>query len=199
MNPSERRNSMENPFDAIIYGPVFSLFLKKRRLNPLDPGRPNIGVRPALEMLTMEKAFVNQLITDSEMAEGCISGTWLYHNFLEDSHKLSQSIDTPTGSYWHGIMHRREPDFSNSKYWFRKVGIHPVFEALQRDAASLARGQDTSALFLVEQGTWDPFAFVDLCEACLSGQSSDKMLCREIQQREWELLFEYSFQKAIGK
>lgn len=190
---------MENPFNAIIYGPVFSLLLKKRRLNPLDPGKPNIEVRPALEMLTMEKAFVNQLITDSEMAGGCISGTWLYHNFLEDSHKLSQSIDTPTGSYWHGIMHRREPDFANSKYWFRKVGIHPIFEALQRDAASLARGQDTSALFLVEQGTWDPFAFVDLCEACLSGQSSDEMLCREVQQREWELLFEYSFQKAIGK
>ncbi len=190
---------MGSVFDAAAYGPVFSSLLKERRLNPLDPGTPNTDVRSALEALTVESAFAGQSIADADMAGGCVSGVWLYHNFLDDSHTLSQSIETSTGSYWHGIMHRREPDFSNSKYWFRKVGAHPVFEALRGEAAGLASGKDASAAFLAEQGGWDPFAFVDLCEACLAGVSPAEALCREVQQREWELLFDYSYRKAVGE
>jgi hypothetical protein len=46
---------------------------------------------------------------------------WLYVDDLAKSHTISQGIDGPIGAYWHGIMHRREGDFSNSKYWFRQA------------------------------------------------------------------------------
>jgi hypothetical protein len=34
-------------------------------------------------------------------------------------------------------MHRREPDPSNSKYWWRKVASHPVLDQLRKKAPAL--------------------------------------------------------------
>lgn len=58
------------------------------------------------------------------------AGLWLLVGELDQSHAISQSHDSDTGSYWHGVMHRREGDFSNAKYWFQRAGTHPVFEEL---------------------------------------------------------------------
>lgn len=190
---------MGDTFDANQYGTVFANLIGERRMNPLDPGTPNGEAREGLEGLSVEKAFEGQSVVDEDMAYACVSGVWLYHNFLDESHTLSQDIETETGSYWHGIMHRREPDFPNCKYWFRKVGDHPVFEDLVSEAAALSGDADGDAAFLAGQDRWDPFAFVDLCEAALSGRSDADSLCRAIQRREWELLFDFSYLKALGK
>ena len=57
-------------------------------------------------------------------------GIWLYVDALDRSHARSQQMPDATGSWWHAIMHRREGDFTNSQYWYRKVGAHPASEAL---------------------------------------------------------------------
>ena len=77
--------------------------------------------------------------------------------------------------YWHGIMHRREGDFSNSHYWFRKVGNHPAI-AVVREACG---------------GDYDPHAFIDEAEAaCMKGESPTQLVRR--QQIEWMTLFAWS-------
>ncbi|MGH7596576.1 MAG: hypothetical protein ACREOI_09500 [bacterium] len=188
-------------FNPTLYGPLFANLLQEERLNPLGPGMPNTKMHPALAALTIEKAFAPNKIVNADMARACLAGIWLYHDFLEESHQISQAIATTTGSYWHGIMHRREPDFSNSKYWFHRVGDHPIFPSLQLAAAELAAKEKphASTEFLARQSQWDAFAFIELCEACVERRSPADMLCRQIQFGEWKLLFDYCYHQAVGK
>ena len=93
------------------------------------------------------------------------AGLWLYVDDLDRSHAISQGIDTPSGSFWHAIMHRREGDFSNSKYWLRMVGSHPVIEAIG----------------------YDPYDFVD---ACQSDRDQNSPALVEMQRKEWKALFD---------
>jgi hypothetical protein len=172
--------------------------LREQRLPALRPGTPAEAFRKTLQAHTLDTAFAPAKVVDRDSAQACMAGLWLYFDFLDESHGISQDLDTPDGSYWHAILHRREPDYSNAKYWFRRVGNHPVFESLRQAAAELTRAAGTprGSEFLVEQKAWDAFAFVDLCEAASRGRA-DEMLCRQIQQREWKLLFEYCYRRAI--
>jgi hypothetical protein len=126
------------------------------------------------------------------------AGLWLIHDFLDESHALSQSIEgrgaDRNGDYWHGIMHRREPDWSNSKYWFRRVGDHPIFFDLaviagQLLSASSLPDADRWSRQLGSSSNWDPFTFVDLCQVAARDASSElASLARRIQWAEILLL-----------
>ncbi len=41
----------------------------------------------------------------------------------EPAHKIAQDIDTPTGSWIHGFLHREEGDLGNAGYWYRRAGM----------------------------------------------------------------------------
>ena len=110
---------------------------------------------------------------DAKLPPLATCGLWLVCGDLDASHEISQSIETPDGSFWHGIMHRREGDFWNSKYWFRRVGPHPVLKQL----ASTDYG--------------DSQAFVDRCEAALASGGVEIQSCESSQWREWQLLFKH--------
>ncbi len=96
------------------------------------------------------------------------AGLWLYVDELDRSHTLSQGIEDSTGSFWHGIMHRREGDFSNSHHWFNKVGEHAAMAQIEGyDAHRLIDDVDA-------QHTASPQQLIDL------------------QRREWQTLFAWS-------
>ena len=180
------------------YGPIFTPLLAAAPLNELGPGRADPAALELLAKLALDEAFAPQRIVDRTMAEACLAGLHLMYDGFEQSHAVSQEIDTPSGSYWHGILHRREGDFGNAKYWFRRVGNHPIFVPLALAARELAANEpsDSAATSLVEQEHWDPFRFVDLCEAPGGGRSSSKMLCRRIQRCECALLFDFCHRAA---
>jgi hypothetical protein len=194
-------------FDPSAYGPVFAPLLETDRRRPLDAARPKAEAMAALKKLSVDSAFrhvqsESGIIhpADADMAACCISGVWLLYDYLDQSHTISQGIDTPSGSFWHAIMHRREGDFSNAKYWFRKVGQHPVFTPLSERAHVAAADADSSlGETRLRGGTWDPFAFVDLCQSVARGQTAARELCLDVQQAEWELLFDFCYRGAIGK
>ena len=165
-------------FDESAYGPVFAAHLQVGRLRALDEGAPEEANRAELESLTVADAFAHAQLMDEHQAQCCLSAIWLLHDFLEESHTISQGLATAEGSFWHGIMHRREGDYSNAKYWFRKVGVHPVYDQLA-DA-------------------WDPFEFVDACQSAVHSGGDQADRCRQLQQREWESLFDFCYHRAIG-
>src|SRR5689334_664586 len=85
-----------------------------------------IGADPKHTALVEETLRNPALAGRSDLA----AGLWLYVDDLDRSHTISQGIHSPTGSLWHGIMHRREGDFSNSLYWMRRAESHPLFTTL---------------------------------------------------------------------
>src|SRR5436190_890296 len=137
------------PFDAHAYGEKVAAILaldgNGERLMPLAE-----GICSSAEALRVLKASTaTELFPLSRAPEAALSGLYLYFSCREESHNLSQEIETPDGSFWHGILHRQEPDAGNAAYWFRRVGAHPVFPALRAAAAGSG----------VEFGVrWDPFA-----------------------------------------
>jgi hypothetical protein len=179
---------MPQPFDPSAYGPTVADLLAAERLAPLGPGVPNAAARSTLAALDVDRALAPQPVRDRDMARACLAGLWLHHDCLGESHAISQEIDTATGSYWHGLMHRREPDASNATYWFRRVGEHPIFDPLAREAQALGLRLDSTG--------WNPFAFIHLCEKHRDTRSPEEDLLRRVQQREWQLLFEWCYRHA---
>lgn len=139
---------------------------------PDDSASPDLIA--LVENILKQPLFANR----SDLA----AGLWLYVDELDRSHQYSQDIDMPRGSFWHGIMHRREGDFSNSHYWLRKVGHHPAMDKIDISGGPCGAGGDV--------GSYEPHRFIDqVAEAYSSNQSPANLIA--LQQAEWASLFEY--------
>lgn len=161
--------------DPLLYGApvarILALDGNGDRLMPLAHGTCS---SPEARQL-LKDAAPRDLFPAARAPEAALAGLYLYFSCLDESHTLSQSIETPDGSFWHGIMHRQEPDPGNAAYWFRRVGKHPTFPALRQAAADLGYA-------------WDPFTFIEDCDHAGSAQ---QLLLQKVQRAEWQLLFHY--------
>lgn len=179
------------------YPPSISKLIANVASMPLTPGQPDDQLASLIDRTTANELFVGQEVVDSTMAKCCLSGLWLLANCLEESHTISQEISNSTGSYWHGIMHRREPDYGNAKYWFRRVGKHPIFPDLASCAQEFRNSNPIVAQLSADGKEWDPFAFVDACENANRNGGEGKILCEQLQMAEWHLLFHFCYTRAI--
>lgn len=172
--------------------------------SPLGPGTPHAAAREALAAIDVDALAAGRRVVDREMAQGAVAGLWLRHNYLDESHEISQGLSDRAGAYWHGMMHRREPDPGNAKYWFRRVGRHAIFAELATVAAALAGGdpqaakRDFAGKYLLAGDAWDAMAWIDLCDAARRQVNGCESLCEAIQAEEWRLLFEHSCRQAFG-
>jgi len=120
------------------------------------------------------------------------SAAFLWHDHLDESHTLSQDIETRDGSWLHGIMHRREPDYGNAKYWFRRVGEHGAFPRLAERVTELLKKDRPLGERLIDHGNWQSFAFIDDCERAEQGKDATlNATLRQIQAVEFDTLVEH--------
>jgi hypothetical protein len=186
-------------FDPKHYGPVLGRLVDTDRMRALDAGIAVTSMAGELRSLRVETAFAHAHVASRDMASCCISAVWLLYDFLDESHAISQGVKSASGSFWHGIMHRREGDYANAKYWFGRVGAHPIFADLARAARELAAADSSKAAPQAPgRDEWDPYRFVDRCEAAVGGKSADAPLIALIQQAEWELLFDFCYAEAVA-
>ncbi len=177
--------------------------------NPLPALVPqlesNAELTKSLQALSTTALFEGQALKDTTFGEAIKSGLLLWNDALDASHTISQELGNPTGSYWHGIMHRREPDYSNAKYWFGRVGTHAIFPVLRERAISLLKEtpnpSDTLARIaqtLEAEENWDAYQFIDWCQAAQSDMDSDvTRFLQQVQREEIKLLLAYSYQNAL--
>lgn len=132
---------------------------------PIDQAMPDLFVqRPQPKSIT---SIVEDLIDDQRVGphSPLAAGLWLYVDELDRSHSISQSLPDSTGSFWHGIMHRREGDFGNSHYWFHRCGQHAVISDIPN---------------------YEPHGFIDLVESNNQAPLNELVA---IQRAEWMALF----------
>ena len=159
----------------------------------------------ALESASLNELFDGESLKNMTFGEAIKSGLLLWNDALDESHNISQELGNQTGSYWHGIMHRREPDYSNSKYWFGRVGTHPIFPALRERALELFEETQNPSDALADIGqaiaaedNWDAYQFIDWCQAAEDDSDSDvTRFLQQVQAEEIKLLLAYSYRNAV--
>ena len=128
-----------------------------------------------------------QLFPHARDAAAALSGLLLIAGHWELSHQIAQDVSSREGSYWHAIAHRIEPDTWNSGYWFRRVGEHPIFAALNEHANGLPGASNAGWR---AQTHWDPQAFLAFCDDARAASGSAKYeYAQQIQLAECEFLF----------
>ncbi|MDQ8730049.1 hypothetical protein [Bradyrhizobium sp. LHD-71] len=63
----------------------------------------------------------------------------------DKAHEHAQARDDTTGMRVHAYLHRKEGDYSNAEYWYRRCGAAPSILTLDEEWEELARD-------LLEQG-----------------------------------------------
>ena len=194
-------------------------------LPSLDPtgahGRISSSQRNSTHLPSWKKQQISMLDLNSLLPEirsqaeaECLkAGLWLLQDELEQSHRISQKYEGygkhRIGDHWHGMMHRREPDYSNAKYWYRRVGDSVIFPALRQFAFELFEAIDhpekeswQGELGLHSDAAldWNSFGVIDFCRHC--NKSKDPILTEVAQWIQWTemlLLFQQTYQDATGK
>jgi hypothetical protein len=180
------------------------------------PDRPwDADLDHRLRNASAEELFAGREVRDPQMAACAIAGLHLWNDNFTSSHKLCQGIPTPTGSYWHGIGHRREghlgeglqANLANAKYWFRRVDDHPAYDMVYRSAVNLLDGAAVGFSWAAEAGgllrarhRWDPFVLVDWFAEAEAGTLAGPAaaLLEEIQWREMALLVDWCLEQALA-
>ncbi len=165
-------------------------------MNALTELIERLHTRKPLPALVPDRVWDHQLSEQisslsEETADPIRSGLLLWNDDLNASHDISQQLGSAEGSYWHGIMHRREGDFSNAKYWFQTAGTHPIHSDLYEEGKQIWPE-------LASWGAWKPAQFVDEVQAAYESGKEDTakgQSLRELQVLEMRKLLEYCLER----
>jgi hypothetical protein len=157
-------------------------------------GLADLGPRQRPEALPLDNLNqrIDSLLSKAGLPvrlQSLVHGTLLlWNDHLDAAHSIAQDIEDADGSLLHAMMHRREPDYWNAKYWFRRAGKHPCYSNLSQRVKALLNPKDAKlAAKIMPDGVWDPCAFVDVCEQAAQGRIDEahKKSLQEIQRIEF--------------
>ncbi len=149
-------------------------------------------------LLASPSSVLTRRPDDIEEAQCLLAALWLRHDYLNEAHELCQAVETPTGSWWHAILHRREGDFFNAKYWYARAAGHPAMAMVAAAMGNAVGGlpADKSLLRIVSP-SYNGAALVDLVQRVHKNQADPQYdLAVTLQLMEWQTLFDYGVRMA---
>ena len=168
------------------------LLLNSDVLKKLLPTEPlNWDLPGKIRDATDETLSGGKEIGDRKIFALVRGGLFYAADALEDGHRIFQDAPGDLGSYWHGMMHRREGDFDNARYWFRRAGRLPVAHKLHSAACEYSPN-------MARQETWDAYLLTGLCEQAKFGAQELVGECIKLQRVEFDGLFAYCWRQAVG-
>lgn len=175
------------------------------RASPVEAYTRLVGFEPHLAVeASMRELKPTQLLSgiarDVDLAGCALAGLWLWFDCEPQAHALVQGYSDGTGALWHAILHRREGDFANAKYWVRQAGRHPAYPSIGARVVEMLRDMPADkSLLRLTASSWDPAAMIDLvADVERSGDRARRTLAVGIQQCEWQTLFEWTVMHAAG-
>ena len=196
---------------SIEYPPIINEIVQKldarQPLPPLAPEKEwDTELTKQIQETSTADLFDGRALKDTSLANAVKSALLLWNDALDDSHDISQGVRSKTGSYWHGIMHRREPDYSNSKYWFARVGSHPIFPTLRVRVLDILKADPSQSAQLARYAevierndNWDAPKFIDWCQdAAKHADNEIEEFLQTVQVEEIKLLLDYSCRNALA-
>lgn len=171
---------------------VDSLFAHNELLRRLQPSEAfDVPFLQRLRAANDATILAGKPLRDAQMF-ALVRGGLLYAvDAIDEAHVVFQNVPGDFGAYWHGMVHRREGDFDNARYWFRRAGALPVFATLHRAASGVSAD-------MARQGQWDPYLFTGQCEQCRFGASEIEKELSALQRIEFDALFDYCWREAIS-
>ncbi len=178
---------------------IMQLALKQgpRPLERLVKGKPYAAGKKAVEALTKRDMKDAKDPKSLPLVQGAL---FLCFDCWKEAHEIADSHEGTAAGHWlHAIVHRREPDAGNSKYWYAKVKTPAkVYEAIGNGVLALLKQQPVAELGPLVQKmekskTWEPETFVDLCDKFREEdpQSPVYQTLARVQELEWRGLAEY--------
>ncbi len=162
-------------------------------------GDGSTAARAVLEKLTAQ-TVLSASAANPDNARCLLAGLWLWHDWLDEAHRLAQQVSSDTGNFWHAIVHRREGDFDNSRYWYERCADHPVTAVLAAQAGAIINDvpADKTLLRLVWNG-WHAESLVDLVQQVHARPDDPRLVTAvRLQQMEWRVLFDHCTRAARG-
>ena len=118
----------------------------------------------------------------------------LYHDNHDPAHNRVEDRGDRDACLIHALLHRREPDYWNAAYWFRRVSGHPIYATATPAVIQAAQTPEARSVLerLTLSGNLDPLALVQECERMAKRPDTQAIAyLRQVQHLEFAALVEH--------
>lgn len=149
------------------------LVVERIRAVLLPAGNPGLGKGPrplawaAAEVRSKVDEALQRTAFGAARRDQVLALALCWHDCWDAAHELAQAQEGDQDmDLIHAILHRREPDAANARYWFKRVGEHPAWLHLPPVAAAEGLSE-----LVTRDGGWRAGLFVDRCVAATAAEA----------------------------